>query len=59
MTVIRLHTWVVGLAGRLVPRNVRTGRTSDGFVEIIAGLTAGERVATAGGLFIDQATSGE
>ena len=53
------HVWVVGPDRRLTPRAVKIGRTTDGFVEITAGLTAGERVATAGGLFIDQATSGE
>lgn len=53
----RTHVWVVGPGRKLSLREVKTGRTSAGFVEITAGLIAGERVATAGGLFIDQATS--
>ena len=52
------HVWVVGAGRKLSLRAVTPGRTSGGFVEITAGLAAGERVATAGGLFIDQAASG-
>ena len=55
----RTHVWVVGPGRKLSLRDVKAGRTSNGFVEITARLTAGERVATAGGLFIDQATNGE
>lgn len=53
------HVWVVGPGRKLSLRAVKTGRISGGYVEITAGLAAGERVATAGGLFIDQATSSE
>jgi cobalt-zinc-cadmium efflux system membrane fusion protein len=53
------HVWVVGPGRKLAPRTVTLGRTNDGFVEIKAGLKAGERVATAGGLFIDQAANGD
>jgi len=53
------HVWVVAPGRKLVPRNVTLGRTNDGFVEIKTGLQAGERVATAGGLFIDQAANGD
>jgi cobalt-zinc-cadmium efflux system membrane fusion protein len=53
------HAWVVQTGPRLLSRAVATGRTSNGFVEIIAGLKPGERIATASGLFIDQAVSGD
>ena len=53
------HVWVVGPGRKLSLRAVKLGRTSGDMVEITAGLRAGERVATAGGLFIDQATSGD
>ncbi len=53
------HVWVVGPGRQLSPRAVTLGRTSDGFVEILAGLRTGEQVATAGGLFIDQAMASD
>ena len=34
------------LGGRLAPRDVETGRTADGFTEVLAGLEAGQRVVT-------------
>jgi cobalt-zinc-cadmium efflux system membrane fusion protein len=37
-------------------RPIRAGRTSDGMVEVIAGLKAGESVVTSGTLFIDRAS---
>jgi cobalt-zinc-cadmium efflux system membrane fusion protein len=55
----QVHAWVVEAGARLSPRTVRTGRVSNGFVEITAGLNPGERIATAGGLFIDQAVNGD
>lgn len=53
------HVWVVGPGRALSIRSVKVGRISGGFAEIIAGLRAGERIATAGGLFIDQAMTGD
>lgn len=53
------HIWVVGPGRRLSSRRVTLGRTSGGYVEITSGLSAGERVATAGALFIDQAVNGD
>jgi multidrug efflux pump subunit AcrA (membrane-fusion protein) len=35
-------------------RAIRTGRSSDGLIEVLDGLKAGDRVVTKGGLFIDQ-----
>src|SRR5271167_3088208 len=48
------HVWVVAGDGLLAYRAIRTGRSSDGLVEVLDGLQAGERVVTKGGLFIDQ-----
>lgn len=53
------HVWVVGSGNTLSSRPVFLGTSADGYVEVTAGLRAGERVATTGGLFIDQATSGD
>ena len=49
------HVWVVAGDGLLSLRSILTGRSSDGLVEVLDGLKAGERVVTKGGLFIDQA----
>jgi cobalt-zinc-cadmium efflux system membrane fusion protein len=48
------HVWVLREDGLLELRAVQTGRSSDGLIEILDGLKAGERVVTKGGLFIDQ-----
>ena len=49
------RVWVVSQHNTLALRSIRTGRSSDGMVEVVAGLTAGERVVTRGSLFIDRA----
>ena len=49
------HVWVVRDGDVIGLREVRVGRTSDGFVEVLEGLKAGERVVTRGSLFIDRA----
>ncbi len=49
------HVWVLTGGTRLSIRPVRTGRSQQGMVEILSGLTAGERVVTHGSLFIDRA----
>jgi cobalt-zinc-cadmium efflux system membrane fusion protein len=48
------HVWVLRDDGLLGLRSIRTGRSSDGLIEVPDGLKAGERVVTKGGLFIDQ-----
>jgi membrane fusion protein, heavy metal efflux system len=48
------HVWVLRDDGLLGLRAIHTGRSSDGLVEVLDGLKAGERVVTKGGLFIDQ-----
>ncbi len=49
------RVWVADKNGALALRQVRTGRTSDGMVEILSGLAAGEKVVTKGSVFIDRA----
>jgi cobalt-zinc-cadmium efflux system membrane fusion protein len=51
------HVWVVAEGGLVSYRAVRTGRSSDGLIEIREGLKAGENIVTHGGLFIDQAAT--
>jgi membrane fusion protein, heavy metal efflux system len=48
------HVWVVAGDGLLELRSIRTGRSSDGLIEVLEGLHPGEKVVTKGGLFIDQ-----
>jgi membrane fusion protein, heavy metal efflux system len=48
------HVWVVAGDGLLAYRAIRTGRSSDGLVEVLEGLRPGERIVTKGSLFIDQ-----
>ena len=52
------HVWVLRPDGALVIRPVRVGRSNDGFVEVLDGVKAGERVITKGSLFIDRAAAG-
>lgn len=49
------HVWVLAESGLLAYRSIRTGRSSDGFVEVLDGLKPGESIVTRGSLFIDQA----
>jgi cobalt-zinc-cadmium efflux system membrane fusion protein len=50
------RVWVVSPNGTLELRSIRIGRQgSDGMVEVLEGLHAGERVVTRGSLFIDRA----
>jgi cobalt-zinc-cadmium efflux system membrane fusion protein len=49
------RVWVVGQKDTLALRIIRTGRNSDGMVEVLDGLKAGEKVVTRGSLFIDRA----
>jgi cobalt-zinc-cadmium efflux system membrane fusion protein len=45
-------------ADAIVIRPIRTGRSNDGYVEVLDGLKPGERVITRGSLFIDRAAAG-
>ncbi len=49
------RVWVVAQNNTLTLRSIRTGRSSDGMVEVLDGLKPGERVVTRGSLFIDRA----
>jgi cobalt-zinc-cadmium efflux system membrane fusion protein len=51
----RARVWVAGDGDTLALREIRTGRTSNGMVEVLAGLLAGEKVVTSGTVFIDRA----
>jgi len=51
------HVWVAGADGLLSYRAIRTGRSADGYVEVLDGLKPGEKIVTKGGLFIDQAAT--
>lgn len=53
------RVWVAGADGTIVARPVRTGRIADGMVEILAGVSPGEKVVTSGALFIDRAASND
>ena len=53
------RVWVIGPGNHPLPRNVTLGRSSGKLVEVTSGLRPGERIATAGGLFIDQAMTSD
>lgn len=52
------RVWVMQTDHALVLHEVRLGRTLGDNIEVLQGLTAGERVVTRGALFIDRAASG-
>jgi cobalt-zinc-cadmium efflux system membrane fusion protein len=45
--------------GTIAARSIRRGRIADGMVEILGGLSAGEKVVTSGALFIDRAATND
>jgi len=51
----RARVWVAGDGDTLALRQIRTGRGSEGMVEVLGGLSAGEKVVTSGAVFIDRA----
>jgi membrane fusion protein, heavy metal efflux system len=53
------RVWVAEDDGSIAARSIRTGRIADGMVEILAGVSAGEKVVTSGALFIDRAASND
>jgi cobalt-zinc-cadmium efflux system membrane fusion protein len=53
------RVWVVNPGHSLTLRQIEVGRSQNGQVQVLSGLTAGERVITSGALFIDRAAKGE
>jgi len=51
--------WVAGEGDTLALREIRTGRTSEGLLEVLAGLSPGEKVVTSGTVFIDRAAKAD
>ena len=51
--------FVVSDDGSIAGRSVHAGRSRDGLVEITSGVRVGEKVISAGTLFIDRATEGD
>jgi membrane fusion protein, heavy metal efflux system len=49
------RVWVADPDGTIAARPVRVGQIADGMVEILAGLSEGDKVVTSGALFIDRA----
>ena len=49
------RVWVAGDNGTLALRQIRPGRHDDGMVEVISGLSPGEKVVIKGTVFIDRA----
>jgi cobalt-zinc-cadmium efflux system membrane fusion protein len=51
------RVWVVQPNGKsLASRQIKVGRLHDGLVEVLSGLTPGERVVSGGALFVDNAS---
>jgi cobalt-zinc-cadmium efflux system membrane fusion protein len=53
------RVWIERSGGLLQLRNIQTGETQNGLVEVTSGLSAGDRVVTGGALFIDRAAKGD
>lgn len=53
------RVWVAGPDHTLGLRLIEAGRTENGIVEVLAGLRPGDRVVSAGALFIDRAAKAE
>ena len=51
----RARVWVVRKDKSVEVRQIKTGMTSGGVVQVLDGLQPGETVVTKGGLFMDQA----
>ena len=51
------RVWVVNANGQYSLRQLSVGRSQAGYVEVLHGISAGERVVTSGALFVDQANT--
>jgi len=54
-----VRVWVARDDKSLELRQIRVGRSSDGKVEVLAGLVPGAKVVTSGAVFIDRAAKGD
>ncbi|MGA7265604.1 MAG: efflux RND transporter periplasmic adaptor subunit [Stellaceae bacterium] len=55
----KARVWVVGAGDTLALREISTGGISNGMVEVLAGLSPGEKVVTSGTVFIDRAAKAD
>ena len=56
----KVHVWVLDEANKAIAlREIAIGRISDGMVQVLNGLQPGEKVVTAGSLFLDRAVTGD
>jgi len=55
----KARVWVAEKDKSIGLREIQTGRTQDGLVEVLAGLQSTESVVTSGSLFIDRAAKSE
>jgi membrane fusion protein, heavy metal efflux system len=53
------RVWVAGAGHSLALRQIRTGRTDGGEVEVLSGLSPADRVASSGAIFIDRAAKAD
>jgi cobalt-zinc-cadmium efflux system membrane fusion protein len=53
------RVWVSTPDGALSLRQIRTGRSNDAMVEVVSGLSPGERVVVRGAVFIDRAATSQ
>jgi cobalt-zinc-cadmium efflux system membrane fusion protein len=51
------RVWIAPKDGELALREIKTGRTNGNMVEVVSGLSAGDKVVTSGTVFIDRAAS--
>jgi len=49
------RVWIAEKGRSLALRNIKTGRTSGGEVEVLSGLNPGDQVVVSGAIFIDRA----
>ena len=52
------RVWTVDANGRCSLRDISVGRTQAGFMEVLRGVSAGEKVVASGALFVDQEQTG-
>jgi cobalt-zinc-cadmium efflux system membrane fusion protein len=53
------RVWIAGKDKTLALREIRAGRTQNGLVEVLSGVSPGDQVVTSGSLFIDRAAQSD